>query len=211
MDYIKKPALIEQKSFEIIGKEMGPNNFSEKELNIVKRVIHTTADFEYKDILYIRKGAIDEALKLLKGGITIFTDTNMILAGINKNALKKLNCRVVCYVRDENVIKEARSRGITRSMAGIEKAVCDGIKFFVFGNAPTALYRLKELIYEKGCSPGFVIAAPVGFVGAAKSKEDFEKVPVPMITVRGRKGGSTVAVSIVNALLYMLVERKSGM
>lgn len=209
MDYIKRPMMIENRSFEIIEDEMGENNFSEKELQIIKRVIHTTADFEYKDLLYIREGAIDTALEILKkGNMKIYTDTNMTLAGINKKALKALNCSVVCYVANEEIASIAKKKGITRSMAAVEKAAVEGINFFVFGNAPTALYKLKELIEIGKCSPEFVIGAPVGFVGAAQSKEDFEKLQLPMITVRGRKGGSTVAAAIVNALLYMLIDRE---
>ena len=207
MDYIKKPMDIENRSFEIIGEELGQHNFSKEELKIIKRVIHTTADFEYKDLVYIRDGAIEEAMKLFKKGITIYTDTKMALSGINKSALKKLNCTALCYVGDEEVAKIAKKRGITRSMAAVEKAVENGVEFFVFGNAPTALFRLKELIEEGKCKASFVIGAPIGFVGAAESKTEFEKLPIPMITVRGRKGGSTVAASIVNALMYMLVER----
>jgi precorrin-8X/cobalt-precorrin-8 methylmutase len=207
MDYIKVPMDIEKKSFEIIGEEMGEHKFSDKELSIIKRVIHTTADFDYKNIVYIRAGAIDEATQLLKKGITIYTDTKMALAGINKKALKDLNCNAVCYVSDEKVAEIARDRQITRSMAAVEKAVEDGVEFFIFGNAPTALFRLKELIQEGKCKAKFILAAPIGFVGAAESKEEIEKLDLPMITVRGRKGGSTVAASILNALMYMIVER----
>lgn len=207
MNYIKKPMGIEVRSFEIIGEEMGEHNFSERELSIVKRCIHTTADFEYKDILYIREGAIDSALELLKKGITIYTDTQMALSGINKKALEKLNCKVVCYVSDETVAERAKEMGITRSMAGVEKAVEEGIEFFVFGNAPTALFRLKELMEEGKSNTKFILGAPIGFVGAAESKEEIEKLDLPMITVRGRKGGSTVAAAIMNALMYMIIER----
>lgn len=207
MEYIKVPMDIERKSFQIIGEEMGEHNFSERELSIIKRCIHTTADFEYKDIVYIREGSIDEAVELLKKGITIYTDTKMALSGINKRALEKLNCKVVCYVSELEVAQIAKERGITRSMAAIEKAVDDGVEFFVFGNAPTALFRLKELIEEGKANANFIIGAPIGFVGAAESKEEIEKLDLPMITVRGRKGGSTVAASIVNALMYMVVER----
>lgn len=201
------PTDIEKRSFEIIGEEMGEYNLPERELNIVKRVIHTTADFEYKDLLYIREGSIDRALELLKNGTTIYTDTNMALAGINKKALKELNCKVECFVSREDVAKEAKERKITRSMAAVEKAVEEGVKFFVFGNAPTALYRLKELIEEGKADVKFIVGAPIGFVGAAESKKEIEKLDLPLITVRGRKGGSTVAAAIVNALMYMLVER----
>lgn len=204
MDYIKIPMDIENKSFDIIGEEMGPHNFSEAELKIVKRVIHTTADFEYKDILYIREGAIEKAKELLKKGITIYTDTNMALSGINKKALKALNCNVVCYVDKEEVFNIAKEKGITRSMAAVEKAVEDGVEFFVFGNAPTALFKLKELIEQGKGNVQFIVGAPIGFVGASESKEEIEKLDMEMITIRGRKGGSSVAAAIVNALMYMI-------
>lgn len=206
-DYIKIPMDIEKRSFEIIGEEMGQHSFSDRELSIIKRVIHTTADFEYKELLYIREGAIEKALELLKKGTTIYTDTNMALSGINKKALKQLNCKAECFVDREEVAVIARERGITRSMAAVEKAVEDGVEFFVFGNAPTALYRLKELILEGKSKAQFIIGSPIGFVGAAESKEEIEKLNLPMMTIRGRKGGSTVAAAIVNALMYMLVER----
>lgn len=207
MNYIKIPMEIEKRSFEIIGEEMGKHCFSPSELSIIKRVIHTTADFEYKDLVYIRENAIDKALELLSKGITIYTDTKMAFSGINKAALKKLNCKVECYVDREDVSVIATERGITRSMAAVEKAVEEEVKFFVFGNAPTALYKLKELIVEGRSKAEFIIGAPIGFVGAAESKEEIEKLNIPLITVRGRKGGSTVAASIVNALMYMLIER----
>ncbi|WPC44722.1 precorrin-8X methylmutase [Clostridium sp. JS66] len=204
MDYIKIPMDIEERSFEIIGEEMGPHNFSDRELKIVKRVIHTTADFQYKDLIYIREGAIDSALEILKKGTTIYTDTNMAASGINKNALKKLNSKVECFVAREDVAQIAKDRGITRSMAAVEKAVDEGVEFFVFGNAPTALFKLIELTNQGKANPKFIIGAPVGFVGAAESKEEIEKLDVPMITIRGRKGGSGIAACIVNALMYMI-------
>lgn len=204
MDYIKIPMDIEERSFEIIGEEMGPHNFSDRELKIVKRVIHTTADFQYKDLIYIREGAIDSALEILKKGTTIYTDTNMAASGINKNALKKLNSKVECFVAREDVAQIAKDRGITRSMAAVEKAVDEGVEFFVFGNAPTALFKLIELTKQGKANPKFIIGAPVGFVGAAESKEEIEKLDVPMITIRGRKGGSGIAACIVNALMYMI-------
>jgi precorrin-8X/cobalt-precorrin-8 methylmutase len=207
MDYMKDPMGIEKRSFEIIESEMGEHNFSKSELSIVKRVIHTTADFEYMKLLYIREGAIESALQLLNEGTTIYTDTNMALSGINKAALKTLNSKAQCFVAREDVAKEAKEKGITRSMAAVEKAVEEGVDFFVFGNAPTALYKLKELTLKGMAKPKFIIGAPIGFVGAAESKEEIEKLDLPLITIRGRKGGSSVAASIVNALMYMLVKR----
>ncbi len=204
MDYIKVPMDIEKKSFEIIGEEMGEHNFSEEELLIIKRVIHTTADFELKNLTYIRDGAIASALELLRKGVTIYTDTNMAASGINKGVLSKLNCKVECFVSREDIAQTAKEKGITRSMAAVEKAVEEGVEFFVFGNAPTALFKLKELTLEGKANPKFIIGAPVGFVGAAESKEEIEKLEIPMITVRGRKGGSNIAAAIVNALMYMI-------
>lgn len=204
MDYIKVPMDIEKKSFEIIGEEMGEHNFSEEELLIIKRVIHTTADFDLKNITYIREGAINSALELLRKGTTIYTDTNMAASGISKAVLKKLNCKVECFVAREDIAQIAKERGVTRSMVAVEKAVEEGVEFFVFGNAPTALFKLKELTLEGKANPKFIIGSPVGFVGAAESKEEIEKLEVPMITVRGRKGGSNIAAAIVNALMYMI-------
>ena len=186
---------------------MGNHDFSDRELNVVKRVIHTTADFEYKDLIRIDEQSIDKALSLLKKGCKIYTDTQMIKSGINKKALEKLGCEIVNYVSTEEAFRIAKERNITRSMAAIEIAMNEGIEFFVFGNAPTALYRLIELYREGKAKPKFVIGAPIGFVGASESKEELLKTDLDNITIRGRKGGSTVSVAIVNALMYMVVDR----
>ena len=207
MGYIKVPMDIEKRSFEIIGEEMGNHDFSDRELNVVKRVIHTTADFEYKDLIRIDEQSIDKALSLLKKGCKIYTDTQMIKSGINKKALEKLGCEIVNYVSTEEAFRIAKERNITRSMAAIEIAMNEGIEFFVFGNAPTALYRLIELYREGKAKPKFFIGAPIGFVGASESKEELLKTDLDNITIRGRKGGSTVSVAIVNALMYMVVDR----
>ncbi len=207
MSYLKNPMGIEERSFEIIGEEMGTHSFNDEELMIVKRTIHTTADFEYKELVDISKDAIETAKELFKKGATIYTDTNMALNGINKMALSKTNSKVICYVNEEVVHKEAKEKGITRSMAAVEKACSDNVDIFVFGNAPTALFRLKELIKEGKANPKLIIAVPVGFVGAAESKENMDELSIPYIRVKGRKGGSSVAAAIVNALMYMVVER----
>lgn len=207
MDYLKNPMGIEEKSFEIIGDEMGEHSFSDDELLIVKRTIHTTADFEYKDLVDISKDAISTAKELFSNGATIYTDTNMALNGINKMALAKTNSKVICYVNEPEVHKVAKEKGITRSMAAVEKACADNVDIFVFGNAPTALFRLKELIKEGKAKPKLIVAVPVGFVGAAESKENMDELNIPYIRVKGRKGGSTVAAAIINALMYMIVER----
>lgn len=207
MNYIKQPMDIENRSFEIIGEEMGNHSFTDEELLVVKRVIHTTADFEYKDLIEISQDAIKVAKEVLKNGVTIYTDTNMALSGINKRSLNQVNGKIICYVNLEEVHKEAKERGITRSMAAVEKACSDNVDIFVFGNAPTALFRLKELIKEGKANPKLIIAVPVGFVGASESKENMEELKIPYITVKGRKGGSGVAAAIVNALSYMVISR----
>ncbi|WP_252215497.1 precorrin-8X methylmutase [Clostridium sp. VAP41] len=207
MDYLKNPMGIEEKSFEIIGEELGAHSFSDEELLIVKRVIHTTADFEYKYLVEISKDAINAGKEVLSKGATIYTDTNMALNGMNKMALAKTNSKVICYVNEPDVHIEAKEKCITRSMAAVEKACSDNVDIFVFGNAPTALFKLKELIKEKKANPKLIIAVPVGFVGAAESKENLDELGIPYIRVKGRKGGSTVGAAIVNALLYMIVKR----
>ena len=207
MSYLKNPMGIEEKSFEIIGEEMGEHSFSDEELLIVKRTIHTTADFEYKDLVEISENAIETAKNLFINGATIYPDTNMALNGINKIALSKTNSKVICYVNEPQVHEEAKTKNITRSMAAVEKACEDNVDIFVFGNAPTALFRLKELIKEGRANPKLIVAVPVGFVGAAESKENMDELNIPYIRVKGRKGGSTVAAAIVNALMYMVVKR----
>lgn len=203
--YIKNPKEIETKSFEIIGAEMAPHAFSEEELRIVKRVIHTTADFTYQDLLKIHPQAIRAGIEALKKGCDIYADTNMIVSGVSQINLEKLNCRIYSLVRDEKVVKIAKEKEITRSMAGIDACYNnDRVKIFMIGNAPTALYRILEQSKETGKKPDLIIGVPVGFVGAAESKEALVESEHTYITVQGRKGGSTVAVSILNALLYMI-------
>ena len=207
MDYIKNPMEIENASMRIIESEIVEHSFSKEELLIVKRIIHTTADFEYKNLVEISKDAIEASKKVFKKSFTIYTDTNMALSGINKIALSKLNGKAICYVNLDEVHKVAKEKGITRSMAALEKACEDNVDIFVFGNAPTALFKLKELIKSGKANPSLIIAVPVGFVGAAESKENLDELNVPYIRVKGRKGGSTVAATIVNALMYNVYER----
>ncbi len=205
MEYIKEPMEIENRSFEIITDELGDKVFPELEGKIIKRMIHTTADFQYADITAIHPEAVESALDALKKGCKIYTDTKMALSGINKRALAKHQCEVYCLVDDPKVAIEAKERGITRSMVGMEKAMEDeSTKIFVVGNAPTALFMLCQYIDENKVKPNLIIGVPVGFVGAKESKDELVKRDVPYITTLGRKGGSTVAAAIVNALLYMM-------
>ncbi|AOT72383.1 precorrin-8X methylmutase [Geosporobacter ferrireducens] len=205
MDYIKVPHLIEEKSFEIITEELGNKTFPEEIGRIIKRVIHTTADFQYADILVISPDAVESAKEALRRGVNIVTDTQMAKAGINKTKLGELGGDVHCYISDVDVAKRAKEKGITRAMVSMEKAIeNEKNQIFVIGNAPTALFELKRFIEEKKIQPALVVGVPVGFVGAAESKEEFKHLNVPYIITRGRKGGSTVGAAIINALLYML-------
>ncbi|PKM66698.1 MAG: precorrin-8X methylmutase [Firmicutes bacterium HGW-Firmicutes-2] len=211
MDYIKNPATIERMSFVIIDEQVamvygGYPVENKIEKAILRRVIHTTADFDYLDNLHISKEFIDRTLKALKKGLTIITDTNMVYSGINKKVLEDMGCKIRCYISEEETANLASEVGITRSMASVIRAAEEeGPKLYVFGNAPTALFKTLE-IYENydGNKENLIgiIGVPVGFVGAAESKEALMVSNIPSIAAKGRKGGSNVAAAIVNAILY---------
>lgn len=204
-----KPADIEKRSFAIITEELGGRTFPEGVAEVVKRVIHTSADFDYADNLCFSPDAVEQAKAALEAGATIVTDTNMALAGISKGTLAQLGGRAVCLMADEAVAREAKTRGVTRATVSMEHAAkLDGPLIFAIGNAPTALIRLHELIEEGAVSPALVIGVPVGFVNVVESKELFLGGDTPYIIARGRKGGSNVAAAIVNALLYQIVKRE---
>ena len=201
------PEEIEQRSFEIITEELKKRGISlpEEQEMITKRVIHTSADFDYADTLVYSKDAVAIAKELLKNGADIVTDTNMALAGINKKALAKLGGQAHCFMADEDVAMVAKKRGSTRAVVSMEKARnIEKPVIFAVGNAPTALIRLYEMIQEGNWHPAFVIGVPVGFVNVEASKELIMETEVPYIVNRGRKGGSNVAAAICNALLYEL-------
>ena len=204
-----KPADIEKRSFAIITEELGGRTFPESVAEVVKRVIHTSADFDYADNLCFSPDAVEQAKAALEAGATIVTDTNMALAGISKPTLAKLGGKAVCLMADEAVAREAKERGVTRATVSMEHAAkLDGPLIFAIGNAPTALIRLHELIEEGAVSPALVIGVPVGFVNVVESKELFLGGDTPYIIARGRKGGSNVAAAIVNALLYQSIKRE---
>lgn len=204
-----KPADIEKRSFAIITEELGGRTFPDGVAEVVKRVIHTSADFDYADNLCFSPDAVEQAKAALEAGATIVTDTNMALAGISKPTLAKLGGKAVCLMADEDVVREAKERGVTRATVSMEHAAkLDGPLIFAIGNAPTALIRLHELIGEGAVSPALVIGVPVGFVNVVESKELFLGGDTPYIIARGRKGGSNVAAAIVNALLYQIVKRE---
>lgn len=203
-----KPEEIEARSMEIIGREMPAGDWTPEELAVVKRCIHTSADFDYAENLYFSDGAVERVLAVLSAEepFTIVTDTNMAAAGINKTALEKLGGTVRCFMADPNVAQEARERGITRAVVSMEYAAqLPGPVIFAIGNAPTALIRLYEMIEAGRLNPAFIIGVPVGFVNVVESKELICRTDIPCIVARGRKGGSNIAAAICNALLYLVV------
>ena len=209
MSYIKDPKTIEVRSYEMIteGLEGREARFSEEEQWIVKRLIHTTGDFDYVNITEFGNNPIEAAKEaLLEGNCKIYCDTNMIVNGLNKKGLQKFGAEAYCLVADPDVAKEAQERGITRSMVGLERALKDPqTKIFIIGNAPTALFTLLEKMEEN--KPKLIIGVPVGFVGCPESKAELSKYDVPFIRTNGTKGGSTVGVGVMHGILYQMYER----
>lgn len=198
------PAEIEARSMEIIQSELGDRTFPAEVLPVVKRVIHTTADFDYADNLVFSPGAVEQGIAAIQGGCTIVTDTQMARSGINKRVLEKFGGEAVCFMSDPDVAAEARERGVTRAAVSMERAAgLDRTLILALGNAPTALVRACELLEEGAMKPALIIGAPVGFVNVVESKELLLTEDVPYIVARGRKGGSNVAAAICNAMLYL--------
>ncbi|KAB0665730.1 precorrin-8X methylmutase [Oryzomonas japonica] len=198
-----KPEAIEAESFRIIDQEAGEHGWPEAEWQVVRRSIHTSADFEYAGSMVFSDGAVAKAVAAIKSGCAIVTDTNMALSGIGKARLAPFGCRVSCHVADPDVAEAARHDGITRSIAAMRKAVATlDNRIFVIGNAPTALFELLRLVGEGTAHPALIIGLPVGFVGAEESKNALAATDgsIPFITNMGRKGGSNVAAAVVNAL-----------
>ncbi|MDX7991518.1 cobalt-precorrin-8 methylmutase [Xenorhabdus sp. Reich] len=206
--YIRHPQQIEQNSFDIISRlicESRPDyRFVDADQEaVIKRVIHTTADFDWLDTLYFSP----DVFRLIRNGIlrgcTLYTDTTMALSGINKTQLAQYDCECRCYVSDPRAIQIAKEQQITRSMAAVDLALQEqGEKIFVFGNAPTALFRLME----HQSAPIAVVGVPVGFVGAEESKDALINSGLSCIAAKGRKGGSNIAAAIINAILYRMPE-----
>lgn len=200
-----EPAKIEAESFRIIGERLDEMNIvlPEKEVPVIKRVIHTTADFSFVDTLEFSPDAVDIARDLIRNAATIVTDTNMTVAGINKKRLERFGVRVKCFMADDDVAREAKERNITRAAVSVERAsLIGGLVIYSVGNAPTALIELDELIKKGQMSPAFIIGVPVGFVNVEYSKELFRGSKIPHIINYGNKGGSNVAAAIINALVY---------
>lgn len=204
-----KPMEIEKRSFEIITEELGDTPLIPGTELIVKRCIHTSADFDYAENLCFSEQAAEKAMEAIKKGACIVTDTQMAKSGINKRALARYGGEVFCFMSDEDVAEAAKRNGTTRATACMDKAAqMNRPLIFAIGNAPTALVRLYELIKEGKLSPELIIGVPVGFVNVVQSKELIMETEVPYIVARGRKGGSNIAACICNALLYMIDNRR---
>ncbi len=198
------PADIEARSMAIIGEELGERTFPSDILPIVKRCIHTSADFDYADNLVFSPGAVEAGLTALRGGCTLVTDTQMARAGVNKGVLESFGGKALCFMSDPDVAAEAKARGETRAAISMERAATlPGPVVLALGNAPTALIRACQLMDVGAFRPALVIGVPVGFVNVVESKELLLTMEVPHIVARGRKGGSNIAAAICNALLYM--------
>lgn len=196
-----KPQEIEDLSFKIIEKEAGDHEFTADEWPVVRRMIHTSADFDYMNTIRFNRDGIQKGIKAIRRGCRIFTDTNMARVGIRKKEIESFGGQVSCLIGDPAVADQAKKNGTTRALAAVDMA-CEtlGSGIYVVGNAPTALLRLIDLIQKKKADPALVIGFPVGFVNAAESKDALMELDIPYITNKGRKGGSNIAASIVNAL-----------
>lgn len=202
-----QPEEIEKRSFEIIDRELREQGIrlEARQEAVIKRVIHTSADFDYASTLAFSHKAVEKAVRLLKQGADIVTDTNMALAGINKKVLARYGGEAHCFMAEEKVEKIARERKVTRASVSMEFAAqISKPVLFAIGNAPTALIRLHELMQEGLWKPAFIIGVPVGFVQVEAAKKLILESEVPYIVNRGRKGGSNIAAAICNALLYGL-------
>lgn len=202
-----KGAEIEALSFRIIDREAGAHDFAPRPWSIVRRMIHTSADFDYQQTVRLHPRAIDAGIGAILAGRPIVSDTNMARAGIRKPALSRFGVEVRCYMADPAVAQEAQAAGTTRARAAVDRAVSETPEaIFVIGNAPTALLRLVELVKSREARPALIIGLPVGFVNAAESKAALLETDVPYITNVGRKGGSNVAAAVVNALAILAAE-----
>lgn len=215
MKYMTNSSQIEEASFqkiqEIIDREHPNFEFkSPMEEAILKRVVFTSADFDYLYNLKFSNHAIEEISQVLTHGGTIFTDTTMVIGGFNKKILDQMGVSYRCLVNEPGIFKEAKEKGITRSMAAVEHATkIKGPKMFVFGNAPTSIFKVLDMVKEGTLEPCAVIGVPVGFVGAAESKLKLHESELPAISALGRKGGSTIAATIINAIIYQLCSTTS--
>ena len=202
IEYVK-PMDIEKRSMAIITEELGGRTWPEPEFSIVKRCIHTSADFDYADNLCFSENAAKIGVEAFEKGASVVTDTQMAAAGVSKKRMAECGGKVYCFMSDPDVAAAAKERGCTRATVCMEKAAeIEGPLIIAVGNAPTALIRLYELIQEGKIKPELIIGAPVGFVNVVEAKELIMTAGVPYIVPRGRKGGSNIAATICNAMLY---------
>jgi precorrin-8X/cobalt-precorrin-8 methylmutase len=200
---------IETNSFATVDREAGPHQFAPDQWQVVRRIIHATADFEFKDLTRLSPNAIAAGIDALRRGAPIITDVRMIQVGLNQQRLAHYGCEGYCFISDQDVIDQAKAVNSTRAIESIKKAhaqnLLDGA-IIAIGNAPTALLALKDLIDAGQARPALVIGVPVGFVSAAESKDAIMEADVPYIVTTGRKGGSPIAVAIIHALLMLSAE-----
>ena len=205
----RKGQSIEDESMEIIEREVGSHQYTDMEWPIVRRIIHATADFDFtgKNKIVFHKDAITSGTNALKNGCSIITDVNGVIGGLNKQNPKDFGNNIICNISDPSIAERAKQENKTRAQMSMRIAASDmngGV--VVIGNAPTALLEVIKMISEGITKPALVVGIPVGFVSAAESKEELQTIDVPFITNAGRKGGSSCAASIVNALFKLLRE-----
>lgn len=206
-DVILDPLKIEARSFEIIDGEVGSHGYDARQWPVVRRIIHTTADFDFAGSTLFAAGVIERAMAALRSGADVYCDTGMVRAGVSKPRLARFGCSLRCHVADPDVAAAARVEGVTRSIMAMRKAIGAGCSIFLVGNAPTALYELLDRAAAGEVDPALVVGVPVGFVGAAESKAALEASDLPYITCRGRKGGSAIAAAVLNALMILAEEK----
>ncbi|MZP28538.1 precorrin isomerase [Heliobacterium undosum] len=205
MDYITDPRAIETKSMEIIDGLIGPLPVSEEERKVIKRVVHTTGDPEFAKLVRWSPGAVPIGIAALARGASVFTDVNMVRVGVNSRLLSVKGGNAVCAISEPRVVAEAERTGKTRAMTAFDLLAPEmNGAVIAIGNAPTALFHLLSLVEAGRCRPALIVGTPVGFVGAAESKEALTQADVPYITVTGNKGGSNIAAAIVNAMLLQM-------
>ena len=206
MDFIKQPMAIENRSMEIIAPHLAGLDLDERAVKVYSRMIHAAGDVDYAPIIRVSPDAIEAGMAALKGGCDIFTDVEMVRTGINKKKLASFGGSVHCLIADPEVAAAAKEAGITRAMASMRRfgQKLNG-SIVAIGNAPTALFEVLRMVKEEGLRPACIVGIPVGFVGAADSKQALaDNGTIPYITVQGTKGGSPIAVAAVNAMMYLL-------
>lgn len=210
MSYIKNPSSIEEKSFQIIQSVIDQDHpgyefHEDMEEAIIKRAIHTTGDFDYLYTMKFINHVNERIVDVIQNKGTIIVDSSISLNGINKRVLDQMGVSYRCLINDEDVIQLAKEKNITRAMAAVEKATeIEGLKVFAFGGAPTALFHLLDLIKEKKVEVDAIIGVPVGFINVIESKEALLETDLPVMVNEGRKGGSTLVVAIINAIIYQM-------